>query len=145
MYGRLIYPCAQVGILGVLIMAAAAVLSAGHVPEVISPGYSLISTTVPLPPNDRGYVRVETKSGSTGCSINSELVACQTSANTWPVNPSGRHFHTASVNADGDFHWLEADLGALEGRVTLDYQTYGAQGWTILANSDGTNQSVKPF
>ena len=151
-----------------LTVAAAAVLSA---PDVSSPGYSLISTTtpgppappgpsgVPLTPNDRGYVRVETKSGSTRCSINSELVACQTSADNWPINPNGRHFHTASVNADGEFHWVEADLGALEGHVTLDYQTYSAQGWTIVANSDGTtftsgrtghgmfvsDESVKPF
>jgi hypothetical protein len=131
---------ASIGISIGLIVAAAAVLPA---PDVSTPGYSLISTTappppVPLTPNDRGYVRVEINSGSTGCSINSELVACQTSANNWPVNPNGRHFHTASVNAAGEFHWVEADLGALEGRVTLDIQTYSAQGWTIVATSDGT-------
>ena len=60
--------------------------------------------------------------GSTGCSINSELVACQTSANNWPANgngANGQHFHTASVTAAGEFHWVEANLGALEGRVTL--------------------------
>jgi hypothetical protein len=129
----------------VLTVAATAVLPALGAP---SPDYSLISTTtpqppaqpaIPLTPNDRGYVRVQTKSGSTGCSINSELVACQTSANDWPVNPNGQHFHTASVNADGEFHWAEADLGALEGRVTLDSQTYSAQGWTIVASSDSTS------
>jgi hypothetical protein len=131
---------ASVGISIGLATAAAAVLSA---PAAFSPGYSLISTTappppVPLTPNDRGYVRVEINSGSTGCSINAELVACQTSANNWPANPNGQHFHTASINAAGEFHWVDADLGALEGRITLGNQTYSAQGWTIVAASDGT-------
>ncbi|MGD1257634.1 hypothetical protein ACKUT9_25785 [Mycobacterium seoulense] len=110
-----------------------------------TPGaYNLIATSIPqapttsLTPNDRGYVRVQTKSGSTGCSINTELVACQTSADNWPIGPSGRHFHTASINANGDFNWVEADLGALEGRVTLDFRTYTAQGWTIVADSEAT-------
>jgi hypothetical protein len=63
------------------------------------------------------------------------------------------------VSADGDFHWVNAHLGALEGRVTLDYQTYSASGWTIAATSDGTtftnvrtghsmsvsDQDVQPF
>jgi hypothetical protein len=155
-----------VGISVVLAVAAAAAdLSA---PSATTPDISLISTTtpgapqsppVPLPPNDRGYVRVETNSGSTGCSINSELVACQTSANNWPANPGGQHYHTVSVNATGEFHWVEADLGALDGRVTLDKQTYSAQGWTIVVTSDTTtftngnsghgmsvsDQSVRPF
>jgi hypothetical protein len=86
-------------------------------------------------------------------------VACQTTADNWPGRPNGQHFHTASVSADGDFHWVNAHLGALEGRVTLDYQTYSASGWTIAATSDGTtftnvrtghsmsvsDQDVQPF
>jgi hypothetical protein len=119
---------------------AAAALSA---PGVSTPVVNLISTAAPPSPtpliaNDRGYVRVEINSGSTGCSINSELVACQTSANNWPVNANGQHFHTVSVSTAGEFHWVEADLGALEGRVTLSNQTYTAQGWTIAATADGT-------
>ena len=129
---------------------------------VLSAPISTTAPPIPLPPNDRGYVRVEINSGSTGCSINSEIVACQTSANNWPAKgngANGQHFHTASVTAAGEFHWVEADLGALEGRVTLSNQTYSAQGWTIVAASDGTtftngssghgmsvsDQSVKPF
>jgi hypothetical protein len=108
-------------------------------------GYSPISTStpppppaIPLTPNGQGYVRVETKSGSTGCSINTELVACQTAANNWPTTPGGQHYHTVSVTANGQLHWVEADLGALEGHVTLDFQTYSAQGWTIVATPDAT-------
>ena len=108
-------------------------------------GYSLIATTappapsaIPLTPNAQGYVRVETKSGLTACSINTDLVACQTQADNWPTTPGGQHYHAVSVTSAGQLNWVEADLGALEGRVTLDYLTYSAQGWTIVASSDST-------
>lgn len=126
---------------GILVVAA---IAAGFAGGGVSEGYSLISTStppapaIPLTPNGQGYVRVETKSGSTGCSINAELVACQTAANNWPTTPSGRNYHTVSVTSDGQLHWVEADLGALEGRVTMDFQTYSAQGWTIVATPDST-------
>jgi hypothetical protein len=122
---------AAVGKSGVMIVVAAAVLSAALLQGAASPDYGLISTStqpappaIPVAPNDHGYVRVETKSGLTGCSIAAELVACQTSAGNWPSRPDGRRFHIASVSADGEFHWVDADLGALEGRVALEYQTY---------------------
>jgi hypothetical protein len=154
-----------VGLSGVITLAAAT-LTADGLSGDVPVDYSLISTStppapppIPLAPNDRGYVRVETKSGSTRCSIAAELVACQTSADNGPRRPDGRRFHTASVSAQGDFHWVDADLGALEGRVTLQYLTYTAQGWTINATPDRTtftndrtghgmsvgDQSVAPF
>jgi len=135
-------------------------------PRATPSHYNLISTTppavppaIPLTPNDQGYVRVQTKSGSTSCSINAELVACRTNANNWPTMPDGQHYHVASINANGEFHWVNADLGLLEGKVTMDYQTYSAEGWTIVASPDGTKftndrtghgmsvdtQSVTPF
>src|ERR1700721_3022596 len=127
---------------GILTLAATTV---GQLREGTPGGYSLISTSappapsaIPLTPNDQGYVRVDTKSGSTGCSITRELVACQTSADNWPMTPGGQHYHTVSVTSDGQLNWVEADLGALEGRVALDYLTYSAQGWTIVASSDNT-------
>jgi hypothetical protein len=104
--------------------------------------YQLISTStppappVPLRPNDNGYVRVTTSSDAIGCSINAELVACETSADTWPRRSDGRPFHTASVRADGDFHLVDADLGALAGRVALNPGTYAAEGWTIVSEND---------
>jgi hypothetical protein len=129
----------------VIPVGASVASSSAFPPSAASVGYRLISTSTPpappaiaLAPDDRGYVRVETKSGSTRCSIAADLVACQTTADNWPRRPNRQHFHTASVNADGDFHWVDADLGALEGGVTLDYQTYSASGWTIAATSDGT-------
>jgi hypothetical protein len=122
---------------------AAAALWAAFL-EGATPNYSLVSTSappvppgIPLAPNDQGYVRLETKSGSIRCSVASRLVACQTSAGNWPPRPDGLPYHVASVTADGEFNWVNADLGALEGRVTLDYQTYRAQGWKIVAAPDG--------
>lgn len=114
---------------------------------------------IPLTPNAQGYVRVETKSGPIRCSINAELVACQTTVGNWPRNPVGQPFHVVSINDNGDLRWADADLGALEGRVTLDYQTYTAQGWTIVADRNITtftndhtgrgmsvsDQAVEPF
>ena len=128
--------------------------------------YSLISTSTPAPPprtrlapNDRGYVRVETMSGSAGCSITAELVACQNFAGDWTSPSVGQRYPAASVSADGDFHWVQADLGALEGRVRLDCQTYKAVGWTIAVGEAATtftndhsghgmsvsDQDVQPF
>lgn len=134
-----------IGISGVATMIGAAAWSAVAVWNASPPNYGLISTSVPpapptirLTPNDQGYVRVETRSGSTSCSITTELVACQTSADHWPSRPDGRPYRAASINANGEFNWVVADLGALKGRVLLDYQTYSAQSWTIDATPDGT-------
>lgn len=126
----------SLGIAAVVATSVAAGLTEGAAGRL-----SLVSTTAPpspLMPNSGGYVRIETKSGATKCSINTELVACETSGDSWPVNTNGQHYHTVSVNANGEFHWVDANLGVLEGRVTLDYQSYSAQGWTIVASSDGT-------
>ena len=151
-----------IGVLG----SAVLVTGVGSGPGGTPGSYTLISTTTasappatPLTPNDGGYVRVQTKSGAVSCSINAELVACRTAANNWPTDSDGQHQHVASVKANGEFNWVKADLGLLEGKVTMDYQTYSAVGWTIVARSDGTKftndrtghgmsvsvQSVTPF
>jgi hypothetical protein len=95
-------------------------------------------SVVALSPNEQGYIRVESKSGLVRCSFNAELVACQTSADNWARGADGQPFHVASVTSDGHFQWVKADLGALEGIVTMEHQTYGAEGWTIIATADGT-------
>jgi hypothetical protein len=89
-------------------------------------------SVIPLRPNDRGYVRIEIPATSVGCSINAELVACQHFSGAWH-DPTGRLRHTVSVSTGGEFHWVEADLGELQGRVSLGYHTYSALGWTIFA------------
>ena len=42
-----------------------------------------------------------------------------------------------NVTADGTVEWLVGNLGDIPA-VTLDYRTYRALGWTIVASSDGT-------
>jgi hypothetical protein len=106
------------------------------------PAYHLISTSTaptppePVTPNDPGYVRVTTASQAIGCSITSDLVACETSSDNWPPRNDGQPYHTASVSSDGEFHLVDADLGALEGKVALSPRTYWAQGWTIADDTD---------
>lgn len=109
---------------------------------VVPQTYRLISTsTPPTPPtpliaNDQGYVRVITVSQAIGCSISPELVACETSSDDWPPRGNGRPFHTVSVSADGNFQFVDADLGALAGKVELKPGTYQAQGWSVVATGD---------
>ncbi len=129
---------------GVVALVAVAMLFPGYVDGAAPRAYTMVSTSVPpapsaipLPPNEQGYVRVETASGSVGCSISPEVVSCQTFSRIWQ-NGDGRPYHTVSVSADGDFQQVNADLGALEGRVRLSSQTYSAQGWTIVATTGDT-------
>jgi hypothetical protein len=89
-------------------------------------------SVIPLRPNDRGYVRIEMPATSVGCSINAELVACQRFSGAWH-DPTGQLRHTVSVSTGGEFHFVDADLGELQGRVSLGYHTYSALGWTIFA------------
>lgn len=100
---------------------------------VASPSASAIA----LQPNDRGYVRIEVPSTSVDCSITAELVACQRFSGVWH-DENGQVRHTVSITTGGEFHWVNADLGELQGRVALGFHTYAAQGWTIVAGPDET-------
>ncbi len=80
-----------------------------------------------------------------GCSVTTALVACETSSDSWPPRGDGRPFHTVSVTAEGELDFVDADLGALEGKVALSSGTYWAQGWTIASTGDAgtfTNDST---
>ena len=47
--------------------------------------------------------------------------------------------------SDGNVEWIVGNLGDIP-VVTIDYRTYSAAGWTIVATSDGTrftNQRTK--
>lgn len=127
---------------GALAAVTGAALASPTVPAKPPPAYHLISTSTaptppePLPPNDHGYVRVTTASRAIGCSITSDLVACETSSDNWPPRSDGLPYHSASVSSDGEFHLVDGDLGALEGKVALGARTYWAQGWAITADTD---------
>ena len=91
---------------------------------------------IPLPPDQNGYVFIETKSGMTRCQINKDSVGCEAPFTNSPLQ-DGEHANGVSITAGGSVQWVLGNLGAIP-TVTIDYQTYDAQGWTINATADGT-------
>lgn len=91
---------------------------------------------IPLPPDQNGYVFIETKSGVTRCQINKDTVGCEAPFTNSPLQ-DGEHANGVSVTTGGKVQWVLGNLGAIP-TVKIDYQTYAAQGWTIIANVDGT-------
>jgi hypothetical protein len=91
---------------------------------------------IPLPPDQNGYVFIETKSGLTRCQINKDSVGCEAPFTNSPLQ-DGEHANGVNVTANGNVQWVLGNLGPIP-TVTIDYQTYDAQGWTISATHDGT-------
>ena len=91
---------------------------------------------IPLPPDQDGYVFIETKSGLTRCQINKETVGCEAPFTNSPLQ-DGEHANGVSISSGGSVQWVLGNLGAIP-TVTIDYKTYDAQGWTISATADGT-------
>ncbi len=91
---------------------------------------------IPLPPDQNGYVFIETKSGTTRCQINKETVGCEAPFTNSPLE-DGEHANGVSISATGNVQWVLGNLGAIP-TVTIDYKTYAAQGWTINATEEGT-------
>jgi hypothetical protein len=91
---------------------------------------------IPLPPDNNGYVFIETKSGVTRCQINKDTVGCEAPFTNSPLQ-DGEHANGVSITSTGSVQWVLGNLGAIP-TVTIDYKTYAAQGWTINASSDGT-------
>ncbi|OSC38130.1 hypothetical protein [Mycobacterium decipiens] len=91
---------------------------------------------VPLPPDQNGYVFIETKSGMTRCQINQDSVGCEAPFTNSPMQ-DGEHSNGVRITAAGSVQWVLGNLGAIP-TVTIDYRTYAAQGWTIDATVDGT-------
>ncbi|CAN5612556.1 hypothetical protein BH10ACT9_BH10ACT9_38780 [soil metagenome] len=89
-----------------------------------------------LPPNEQGYVYVETKSGKTRCQLNQQTVGCESEFENSPV-VDGAPANGVSVTSDGSVQWVLGNLGNIP-TVPLDYRTYAAAGWTIAADSEGT-------
>jgi hypothetical protein len=88
-----------------------------------------------LPPQN-GYVFIETKSGKTRCQINTEEVGCE-SAFTNAPEVDGVQANGIRLSAGGQVEWIVGNLGDIPVE-TIDYRTYSAQGWTIVAAEDGT-------
>ena len=91
---------------------------------------------IPLPPDQNGYVFIETKSGITRCQINKDTVGCEAPFTHSPLQ-DGEHANGVSITSGGSVQWVLGNLGAIPA-VTIDYKTYGAAGWTISATEAGT-------
>ena len=111
-------------------------------PPRADPGPQPTATAAPgpraeqLPPNEQGYVYVETKSGKTRCQLNPQTVGCESDFENSPVI-DGAHANGVSVTSDGSVQWILGNLGNIP-TVPLDYRTYQAAGWTIAADENGT-------
>ncbi|MGH3596248.1 MAG: hypothetical protein ACRDUT_09840 [Mycobacterium sp.] len=92
--------------------------------------------TIPLPPDQNGYVFIETKSGQTRCQVDADSVGCEAQFTNSPIQ-DGERANGVNITANGDVHWVLGNLGDIP-TVTIDYRTYDAQGWTIAASEDGT-------
>ncbi|MGU3502629.1 hypothetical protein [Mycobacterium sp. C31M] len=108
--------------------------------EPITPAPAPPPTTVPpggenLAPRN-GYVYVETKSGQTRCQLSEKAVGCEAEFRNSP-EVDGFPANGVNVTAGGEVTWLTGNLGDIP-TVTLDYRTYTAVGWTIVAGEDGT-------
>jgi hypothetical protein len=90
----------------------------------------------PLPPDESGYVFIETKSGHTRCQIDEQAVGCEAQFTNAPIQ-DGVRANGVNLTADGAVEWIVGNLGDIP-VVTIDYRTYTAAGWTIVATSDGT-------
>lgn len=85
---------------------------------------------------ENGYVFIETKSGQTRCQLNEDEVGCEAQFTNSPMQ-DGVRTNGVRLTADGTVDWIVGNLGDIP-VVTLDYRTYRAVGWTIVAAENGT-------
>ena len=97
--------------------------------------------TIPLPPDQNGYVFIETKSGQTRCQIDADSVGCEAQFTNSPVE-EGERANGVHITATGSVQWVVGNLGDIP-TVTIDYRTYDAEGWTIAASESGTRFTNK--
>lgn len=89
-----------------------------------------------LPANEAGYVYIETKSGRTRCQISADTVGCESDFGNAPI-VNGQPATGVEVSAGGSSRWVLGNLGAMP-TTTIEYATYSAVGWSIVADSTGT-------
>jgi hypothetical protein len=105
-------------------------------PSTIRPTPTTPAPAAEVLPPDSGYVFIETKSGQTRCQLNEDEVGCEAQFTNSPMQ-DGVHANGIRLTADGAVEWIVGNLGDIP-VVTLDYRTYRAVGWTIVAAEDGT-------
>jgi hypothetical protein len=81
-------------------------------------------------------VFIETRSGKTRCQISAGDVGCEAAFTSAPVI-DGTQANGVQLTADGHMQWIVGNLGDIP-VVTIDYRTYEAVGWTVVATEQGT-------
>ena len=90
-----------------------------------------------IPPNEYGYVVVQTAGGETQCLVDTGYVGCETDGMNWAQHVDGSGpYHGVRINADGTGSWVDGNLGVPEA-ATLGNRTYRAMGWTIVSSPSG--------
>jgi hypothetical protein len=89
-----------------------------------------------LPTESGGYSFIATKSGQTRCQIDATAVGCEAQFTNAP-KIDGEQANGVETSADGKNRWLVGNLGDPP-VVKLEYRTYSAQGWTVVATEAGT-------
>ncbi|WP_229481260.1 hypothetical protein [Mycolicibacterium mageritense] len=113
---------------------AAGVILAG---SLAAPGIASADEILPTGPNGVTYIRTE--SGRTLCGIEGDVVNCTVQFVNPPVASSGDIANSVTLNQNGSFTYLAADLGAIDPPHTVHYgQTYITNGWAVEAFEDGT-------
>jgi len=88
--------------------------------------------TTTLQPNERGFVYFYTKSRKVFCAVDDERVSCQYPMRT---NRDGVRSNGVTFTRDGSVDYVIGDAD-VRPDLTLDYKTYRAFGWTIVAADD---------
>ncbi|QRY46705.1 hypothetical protein JVX93_07725 [Mycolicibacterium boenickei] len=113
--------------------AVAAILSG----SLAAPGIAAADEILPTGPNGVSYIRTE--SGRTLCGIEGDHVNCTVQFVNPPLAGTGDIANSVSLNQNGTFTYLAADLGVIDPPHLIRYdQTYIANGWAVEAFNDGT-------
>uniref|UniRef100_UPI0040402682 hypothetical protein n=1 Tax=Streptomyces sp. DSM 41978 TaxID=3448658 RepID=UPI0040402682 len=83
------------------------------------------------------YIRTEL--GRTLCGIESDHVSCTVQFANPPLVSTGDTANSVSLNENGTFTYLAADLGVIDPPHLIHYdQTYVVNSWAVEAFNDGT-------
>jgi hypothetical protein len=98
---------------------------------------ALADTT--LQPDERGGVEFLSKDGELRCGITEEEVVCSSHHFKNPPLQDGQPTNGVIFHQDGAFRYAIGDSATPSDKLPrLDYGTYHAVGWTIVAADDGS-------
>lgn len=92
-----------------------------------------------LPVGPNGVAYIQTESGHTLCGVQADEVNCSVHFLQRPHTASGDAANSVTLNQNGGFTYLAADLGMVEPLHHVRYdQTYIVNGWVVQPYRDGT-------